>query len=115
MRVRYTGSWSSYSRDKACAKALIDDGCVVISEHVDTIGVAMACEEAAGRRIVHVGYNQNMTDIAPLTSLISCRINWAPYVVGAAQAALARRAVEDCVDARIHGNDACGGLSGGWV
>lgn len=113
MRVRYTGSWSSYSRDKACAKALIEEGCVVLSEHTDTIGVAVACEEDG--HVVHVGYNQDMADVAPLTSLISCRINWAPYVIGAVEAVLARRNIEDFVDARIHGNDACGGLTGDWV
>ena len=89
MRVRYTGSWSSYSKDKAAAKALIEEGCVVIAQHVDTIGPVMACEETSGsRRVFHVGYNQSMIDIAPSNSLISTRVNWVPYVVGAVEAVL---------------------------
>ena len=31
MRVRYTGVWSSYSREKSAARALIEEGCVVIA------------------------------------------------------------------------------------
>lgn len=117
MRVRYTGTWSNYSREKACAKALIEEGCVVIAQHTDTIGPAVACEEAAstGRRIVHVGYNQNVIDIAPNTSLISCRVNWTPYVLGAVEAVLSGKEIEKSVPGSVHGNDVCGGLDLGWV
>ena len=47
MRVRYTETWSSYALEKSAAQKLIEDGCVVISQHTDTIGPAIACEEAA--------------------------------------------------------------------
>ena len=43
MRVLYTGTWSSYALEKASAQQLIDDGCVIISQHTDTIGPAIAC------------------------------------------------------------------------
>jgi len=116
MRVRYTHAWSSYSREKACAKALIDEGCVVIGQHTDTIGPAMACEEAAGvHPLVHVGYNQSMMDIAPSTSLISVRVNWTPYVVGAVEALLEGREIEKNVAGAAFGNDMCAGFDQGWV
>ena len=116
MHVRYTGSWSSYSKEKAAAKALIDEGCVVIAQHVDTIGPAMACEEYVGtKRVYHVGYNQSMMDIAPSTSLISTRVNWAPYVVGAVEAVLEGKAIERCVKGSVRGNDITAGLDQGWV
>jgi basic membrane protein A len=116
MRVRYTHAWSSYSREKAAARALIDEGCVVISQHTDTIGPAMACEEAKGvHPVIHVGYNQSMVDIAPSTSLVGTRINWAPYVVGAVEAMLEGREIEKNVSGAVFGNDMCAGFDHGWV
>lgn len=116
MRVRYTYAWSSYSREKDSARALIDEGCVVIAQHTDTIGPAMACEEAKGSRpLVHVGYNQSMVDIAPSTSLIGTRVNWVPYVVGAVEALLEGREIEKSVPGAAFGNDMCAGFDYGWV
>lgn len=116
MRVRYTGAWSSYSREKACAKALIEEGCVAISQHTDTIGPAMACEEAsAERQVFYVGYNQDMIDVAPATSLVSVCVNWTPYVVGAVKAVLAREPIEEYVEGRAHGNDLSAGFDQNWV
>ena len=53
MRVRYTGSWSNYNEEKKQARELIDEGCVIIAQHVNTMAPAVACEEAAaaGRRV----------------------------------------------------------------
>ena len=116
MRVRYTGAWSSYSREKAAARALIDVGCLVIAQHTDTIGPAVACEEAsADRRIIHVGYHQNMIDIAPATSLTGARVDMAPYVVGAVEAVLSGKEIEKYVPGTVHGNDMCAGFDLGWV
>lgn len=116
MRVRYTYAWSSYNREKAGTRALIDEGCVVIGQHTDTIGPAMACEEAKGLHpVIHVGYNQSMVDIAPSTSLISTRVNWAPYVVGAVEALLEGREIEKNVSGAVFGNDICAGFDHGWV
>lgn len=116
MRVRYTGTWNSYSREKAAAKALIEEGCVVIAQHTDTIGPAVACEEASGaRHVFHVGYNQNMIDIAPATSLISTRVNWTPYVLGAVEAVLSGKEIEKSLPGSAHGNDIGAGLDQGWV
>ena len=116
MRVRYTYAWSSYNKEKASARALIDEGCVVICQHTDTIGPAMACEEYSGNHpVVHVGYNQSMVDIAPSTSLIATRVNWAPYVVGAVEALLEGREIEKNVVGNVFGNDMCAGFDHGWV
>ena len=116
MRVRYPNAWSSYSREKACAQALIDEGCIVISQHTDTIGPAMACEEAAAEKMVfHVGYNQSMVDVAPTTSLISTRVNWVPYITGAVEAILEQKPIEKHVDGSVNGNDISAGFDLGWV
>ena len=116
MRVCYTNAWNSYNKERMAALRLIDDGCVVISHHTDTIGTAVACEDAsASRAVVHVGYNQSMADVAPSTSLISTRINWTPYVLGAVEAVLEGREIEKDVPGSVFGHDMCAGFDHGWV
>ena len=108
MRVLYTGTWSSYAHEKASAQQLIDDGCVIISQHTDTIGPAIACEESSGDRPVYfVGYNQSMSEVAPTTSLVTSRICWEPYVINAVDAVMANKDIEETFAGRgkIHGSD----------
>lgn len=89
MKVCYTDTWSDYTVEKQYTEELIDQGCVIISQHSDTIGPAIACEEASvDHHVYHIGYNQSMLDIAPTASLVSCRINWTPYLMGAVGAVL---------------------------
>ena len=76
MEVKYTNSWASFDLEKECADALISDGCVLISQHADTTGAPTACE-AAG--VPCVGYNIDMTSVAPTTALTSASINWGVY------------------------------------
>lgn len=116
MKVKYTYSWSDYATEKKLAKELIEEGCVVISQHSDTYGPAVACEEAVGEHIVyHVGYNQSMFEVAPTTSLVSCRINWNPYMVAAVGAVLEDQDIEASLDATRFAQDACAGFDSGWV
>ena len=92
MKVRYTNTWSNYAQEKAAAETLIREGCVVISQHTNTTGPAVACEEASDfLTVIHVSYNQSMIDLAPSVSLISTRINWTPYITGAVEALMAHR------------------------
>ncbi|MCR5282265.1 MAG: BMP family ABC transporter substrate-binding protein [Lachnospiraceae bacterium] len=116
MYVKYADSWSAYNVEKQLAQELIDEGCVVISQHSDTIGPAVACEEGSKEQIVfHVGYNQSMIDVAPTTSLISTRINWTPYIEGAIKAVIAGKQIEDQVKGHVHGNDIGAGFEKDWV
>ncbi|MCR5700896.1 MAG: BMP family ABC transporter substrate-binding protein [Lachnospiraceae bacterium] len=117
MDVRYTNTWSSYALEKACARQLIEDGCVIISQHSDTIGPAVACEEAKeqGMDVYHVGYNQSMIDIAPTTSLVSCRIDWSVYIFAAVNAVMNDEIIEKSIEGNIHGNDVGAGFDCGWV
>ena len=116
MHVRYTETWSSYAQEKSAAQALIQEGCVIISQHTDTIGPAIACEEAKQPwPVYHVGYNQSMSEVAPGSSLVAARICWEKYVVAAVDAVMARRSIEDCVSGRVHGTDVSGGFDKGWV
>ena len=117
MRVRYTGSWSNYAAEKEQTRELIEEGCVIIAQHVNTTAPAVACEEAAssGKTVYHVGYHQSMMDIAPSCALVSIRTNWAPYVVQAVQAVMSGTSIENTVEAHEHGRDLSAGFESGWV
>ena len=116
MTVKYTNTWTSYTLEKECAEELIAEGCVVISQHSDTTGPAVACENAdLPYPVYHVGYNQSMQDVAPTTSLLSTRINWTPYILSAVEAVLQEEEIEKHVDATIHGRDAGAGFEKDWV
>lgn len=116
MRVRYTETWSSYAQEKSAAQQLIQAGCVIISQHTDTIGPAIACEEASQTKPVYfVGYNQSMSEVAPGSSLVTSRICWEPYVLAAVDAVMKDRKIESAVSGHIHGTDVSAGFEKGWV
>ncbi|MCR5418008.1 MAG: BMP family ABC transporter substrate-binding protein [Lachnospiraceae bacterium] len=116
MRVRYTETWSSFAQEESAAKQLIEDGCVILSQHTDTIGPALACEEAAEKSgIYFVGWNQSMSEVAPLSSLVTTRVCWEPYVLSAVEAVMTEKSIESVVDGRIHGTDVSAGFEKGWV
>ncbi|MCR5338246.1 MAG: BMP family ABC transporter substrate-binding protein [Lachnospiraceae bacterium] len=116
MTVKYADTWSNYNIEKKLAEELIDEGCVIISQHSDTIGPAVACENAAAEHVVyHVGYNQSMIDVAPTTSLISTGINWNHYMLAATRAVFSDKKIENVVDGNHHGNDIGAGFEQDWV
>lgn len=117
MRVRYTGSWSNFSAEKEQTRELINEGCVIIAQHVNTTAPAVVCEEevSAGRTVYHVGYHQSMMDVAPSSSLVSIRTNWTPYILQAVQAVMNDQVIEKVVEAHAHGRDLSAGFEYGWV
>ena len=76
MDVKFTGSWYDETKEKQAAEALIAGGCVLISQHADSMGAPTACENAG---IPNVSYNGSTAAACPNTFLISSRINWVPY------------------------------------
>jgi basic membrane protein A len=76
MDVKFTGSWYDEQKEKEAAQALIAGGCVLISQHADSMGAPTACETAG---VPNVSYNGSTAAACPETFLISSRINWAPY------------------------------------
>ena len=116
MTVKYTNTWSSYSLEKQAAKELVDEECVVISQHSDTVGPAAICENAERDiPVYHVGYNQSMTDIAPTRSLVSCSVDYSSYFEQSVYALLHDKKIEDCIDGRTYKQDAMAGVDKGWV
>ncbi len=83
MDVIYLGSWGDAQGEKEIAERLLNSGAGVISQHTDSTAPALAAEEAGA---FHVGYNTDMTSVAPNASMLSTRINWGVYMTEAVQA-----------------------------
>ena len=78
MKVQFVGSWSDATLEANAAQALIDQGCVLISQHSDNTTPATTAEKNG---VFHTGYNADMIDAAPKASIISTRIDWTKYFV----------------------------------
>ena len=76
MEVTFTGSWYDPTKEQEGAIKLIQDNCVVISEHADSMGAPSECEN---NNIPFVFYNGSAADACPNTYIVASRINWAPY------------------------------------
>ena len=76
MEVQFTGSWYDENEEKNAAIALMNNNCVLISQHADSMGAPTACEE---RGVPNVSYNGSTKDACPDTFIVSSRIDWAPY------------------------------------
>jgi len=85
MDVTFTGSWYDETAEKEGATKLIQGGCVLISQHADSMGAPTACQEAG---VPDVSYNGSTVEACPDTFIVASRINWSPYyeyVIGAVQ------------------------------
>lgn len=77
MKVRYTGTWYDQAIEQEAATALIEnDGCVLISQHADSLGAPTACEL---KDVPNVSYNGSTYSAGENTFIVSSAINWAPY------------------------------------
>ena len=103
MEVQFTGSWYDETAEKEAATKLINNGCVLISQHADSMGAPTACETAG---VPNISYNGSTVKSCPNTFIVSSRINWQPYfeyIIG-------------CVaDGKEIDKDWCGNLSTGSV
>ena len=76
MEVTFTGSWYDPTLEQEGAIKLINDKCVVISEHADSMG---APTEFQKNGIPFVFYNGSAAEACPDTYIVASRINWEPY------------------------------------
>ena len=77
MVVRYTSSWYDYDAEYQAAKALVEqDGCILISQHADSMGAPTLCKE---KNVPNITYNIETKDTCAATYVSYSRINWAPY------------------------------------
>ena len=86
MEVTFTGSWYDETAEKEAANTLINDGCVLISQHADSMGAPTACEQAG---VPDVSYNGSTITACPNTFIVSSRIDWTPYYLYAIEAVAA--------------------------
>ena len=103
MEIMYTNSWNDPTVEAQVAKALIEKGCDVVSQHSDSTAPATTAEDNG---VWQVGYNNDMIDAASNASLISARINWGIYVT---------EAVEAVINGEAIAADWCKGLADGAV
>jgi len=103
MDVQYTNSWSDMAGEKEVASQLIAKGAVLISQHADTTGAPTASEAA---KVPVVGYNVDMTSVAPNTALTSAAMNWGSYYT---------YAVKSVIDGTPMPSDWCQGFKDGAV
>ena len=91
MEVTFTGSWYDEALEKEAANKLINDGCVLISQHADSMGAPTACENAG---VPNVSYNGSTQEACPNTFIVSSRIDWTPYYEYAITAAMNGDAID---------------------
>ena len=77
MEVTFTNSWYDPTLEKEGATKLIANGCVLISEHADSMGAPTECQD---KGIPFVFYNGSAADACPNTFIVASRIDWAPYM-----------------------------------
>jgi len=78
MDVQFTGSWYDENGEKNAANALINKGCVLISQHADSMGAPSICEE---KGVPNVSYNGSTVKSCGNTFIVSSKIDWTPYFV----------------------------------
>ncbi|MBQ9180446.1 MAG: BMP family ABC transporter substrate-binding protein [Firmicutes bacterium] len=76
MEVTFTGSWYDETAEKEGANKLMNNGCVLISQHADSMGAPTACEK---KGVPNVSYNGSTVEACPNTFIVSSRIDWTPY------------------------------------
>ena len=91
MEVQFTGSWYDETAEKEAATMLINNKCVLLSQHADSMGAPTACENAG---VPDVSYNGSTVAACPNTFIISSRIDWTPYFEYAIKAAMNGEAIE---------------------
>lgn len=101
--VKVTNSWFDPEGETAAAKALIAEGCDVISQHCDTPNPQLAAEEA---KVWGVGYNSDMSKDAPDAVLCSVMWDWSAYYTAQ---------VESIIDGSYTGENYYGGMKEGLV
>ncbi len=91
MEVQFTGSWYDETAEKEAATTLINNKCVLISQHADSMGAPTACEDAG---VPDVSYNGSTLSACPNTFIVSSRIDWTPYFEYAIKAAMDGTAID---------------------
>jgi basic membrane protein A len=89
MDVKFTNSWFDIDKEAAAADALVKSGCVIVGQHADSTGAPAKVESLLGttraddstKKYVcySVGFNIDMTSVAPHAALTSALNTWEVY------------------------------------
>ncbi|PKM49603.1 MAG: BMP family ABC transporter substrate-binding protein [Firmicutes bacterium HGW-Firmicutes-7] len=85
VKVTWTSTWYDPAKEKEAAIALLDGGVDIIAQHQDTTGPQQAAEE---RGAFSIGYNTDMSTMAPKAYMTAPIWNWGPYYVAQTQAVI---------------------------
>jgi len=85
VKVVWTSTWYDPAQEKEAAIALLDQGADVIAQHQDTAGPQQAAEE---RGVFSIGYNTDMSEMAPGAYMTAPVWNWGPYYVEQVQSVI---------------------------
>jgi simple sugar transport system substrate-binding protein len=103
-QVIFTGEWSLAVKEAEATNALCDQGCDVITCHVD--GPKVVIETAAGRGAYVCGYHANQSSLAPDLYLTGAEWNWAKVYTDMVTATMAGEPIPNFVR---------GGLAEGFI
>lgn len=78
VKVVWTNTWYDPAAEKEAGKSLLETGADVVTQHQDTPGPQQAAEEKGK---FGIGYNSDMSKMAPKAVLTSAVWNWGPYYV----------------------------------
>jgi simple sugar transport system substrate-binding protein len=103
-QVIFTGEWSLAVKEAEATNALADQGCDVVTCHVD--GPKVVMETAAGRDCFVCGYHADQSALAPEKYLTGAEWNWAGVYTGMVQTVLDGGTIDNFVR---------GGLADGYI
>ncbi len=83
--VLWVSSWYDPAKEADAAKALIDQGADIISQHTDSPAALQACEQ---RNLMAFGQAWDMSSFAPNAHLTAIRNNWGVYYIDRIQKVL---------------------------
>jgi basic membrane protein A and related proteins len=85
-KVIWVSTWYDPAKEADACKALLDQGCDVISQHTDSPAALQTCEQ---RGAFAFGQGSDMSAFAPKAHLTALVNNWAPYYVSRIDALMA--------------------------
>ena len=88
MTVKYTYKWNDYRTEKKYARELINEKCVIISQHSDTAGPATACEAVSYTHLdvykrqlpMWINFTLRITALKEVLSLIEGNLAFYPFI-----------------------------------
>jgi simple sugar transport system substrate-binding protein len=102
-KVVWVSTWYDPAKEADAAKALIDQGCDILSQHTDSPAPLQAAE---ARGLFGFGQASDMRSFAPKAQLTSIVDDWAPYYI---------RRVKEVMDGTWKSGDTWEGLKEGAV